>query len=361
MKFTITANGTDTVRDEAVHSIIEEFLHHGHTLGHTPEGANFILNVTDTERPRAGRRCSQSAFIVSIVAGHNDHADIRSLCYRTLVRTLSNLLLYVGPANGSPAEVYFTTPEAGFYRVPFDPESVYRRMLPIVGAHYAIENRVSCDLPEPYWSPSPVVGQIPQFGREMEKLGVLPLPFPLREVLTEEDQRHLYKIYGITGLSYGNLSARESIPALGNTTFWMTGRGVNKAQLTKVGKDVLLVKGFDYREGAALVSVPPDHDPRSRVSVDAVEHAAIYEEFPAVGAIVHVHAWLDDVLCTRQNYPCGTRELALEVADLLRRTTDPSRAAVGLKNHGLTITGPTLEEIFERISGKLLTTVPMFA
>jgi hypothetical protein len=33
---------------------------------------------------------------------------------------------------------------------------------------------------------------------------------------------------------------------------------------------------------------------------------------------------------------------------------------VGLKNHGLTITGITLDDIFDRIRGKLRTEVPMF-
>ncbi|MGE5741125.1 MAG: class II aldolase/adducin family protein, partial [Candidatus Aminicenantes bacterium RBG_16_66_30] len=111
----------------------------------------------------------------------------------------------------------------------------------------------------------------------------------------------------------------------------------------------------------ALVSVPPDHDPKARVSVDAVEHELIYRTYPGVGAIVHVHAWMDDVLCTGQNYPCGTIELAEDVALLLARTGQPERATVGLRNHGLTITGPNLDEIFGRIRGRLRTEVRMMA
>jgi ribulose-5-phosphate 4-epimerase/fuculose-1-phosphate aldolase len=179
-------------------------------------------------------------------------------------------------------------------------------------------------------------------------------------MLTEEELHHLYKIYGITGLSYGNLSAREQIPELGKTTFWMTGRGVNKANLMTVGKDVLLVKGFDDEAATALVSVPIEYDPKARVSVDAVEHEYIYRSFPNVGAIVHVHAWMDGILCTRQNYPCGTQELAREVVELLMKAEVPSRAVVGLKNHGLTITGLNLDDIFDRIRGKLQIEVPMF-
>jgi ribulose-5-phosphate 4-epimerase/fuculose-1-phosphate aldolase len=238
---------------------------------------------------------------------------------------------------------------------------VYQRIIPIASAHFATDNVFSYDLPDVYHKPSPVVSEIIRYGKELELMGVLPLPFPLDDVLTEEGRRQLYKIYGITGASYGNLSARESIPSLGRTTFWMTGRGVNKARLSSVGRDVILVKGFDHDHGAALLSVPTGTDPRARVSVDAVEHSMIYEAFPEVGAIVHAHAWMDDIPCTRQNFPCGTRELADDVVGLLRKTPDPVHCVVGLKNHGVTMTGESLAELFGRIRGHLRTQVQMFA
>jgi hypothetical protein len=68
---------------------------------------------------------------------------------------------------------------------------------------------------------------------------------------------------------------------------------------------------------------------------------------------------MEGIKSTHINYPCGTRELAIAVADLVRQEPDPSRAVVGLKNHGLTITGHSLPEIFERIRGKILPQVPM--
>jgi len=107
--------------------------------------------------------------------------------------------------------------------------------------------------------------------------------------------------------------------------------------------------------------MPPKYDHWARVSVDAVEHQLIYQTFPEVGAIIHVHAWLPGVMCTRQNYPCGTIELAEEVVNLLKRTDNPASTAVGLKNHGLTITGHSLDDIFTRIEGKLQTEVAMFS
>jgi ribulose-5-phosphate 4-epimerase/fuculose-1-phosphate aldolase len=367
MKFAIVKNGAYPLRDLVADELIDVCLRHGHEISPASNGVQFVLNLTETLSPQSFRRRSQSVFVVSIVEGQDDGRNLQSRCYTTLIRSLSNLLVCAVPANGSSnaldglPEIHFTTPEAGFYHLPFDAEEVYQRILPIISAHFATDNKFSTDLPERYWVSTPVVDQIKSYGRELDNLKVLPAPFPLREVLAEEDMRHIYKIYGITGASYGNLSARESIPELGEVTFWMTGRGVNKANLSMIGKDVLLVKGFDEDRSAVLVSVPSDFDPKARVSVDAIEHYLIYREFPEVGAIVHVHAWIDDVLCTRQNYPCGTRELAHEVVELLRRTPDPSRAEVGLKNHGLTITGHSLDEIFDRIRHRLRREVHMFA
>lgn len=46
---------------------------------------------------------------------------------------------------------------------------------------------------------------------------------------------------------------------------------------------------------------------------------------------------MDGVTQTEMNYPCGTVQLAEAVADIIREAEDPSRAVVGLKNHGLTV------------------------
>jgi ribulose-5-phosphate 4-epimerase/fuculose-1-phosphate aldolase len=106
------------------------------------------------------------------------------------------------------------------------------------------------------------------------------------------------------------------------------------------------------------LSVPPTVTPR-RVSVDAIEHFMIYSEHPGVGAIMHVHGWIDGTPSTEVNYPCGTTQLATSVAELVRRQPDPSRAVVGLRNHGLTITGHSLDEIFERVGTRIVPQVPM--
>jgi len=85
----------------------------------------------------------------------------------------------------------------------------------------------------------------------------------------------------------------------------------------------------------------------------------IYAAHPPVGAIVHVHAWMEGVPSTQIQYPCGTRELAQAVSDLVAASPEPTRAVVGLRNHGLTITGPNLADILDRTEDRILPRVPM--
>lgn len=367
MKFALIENGSNPARDRIAGEIVRACLARGHTLAPAGNGVKFVLNLTDTADARVFRRRAQSVVVFSLVTADAPPKDLRSLCYTTLVRSLSNMVLCAVPRpgaadDGGPAwEMYFTTPEAGFYHLPYDAESVCDKLIPIAAARFAIDNRISEDLPPAYQESSPVIEDLRRAAVKLGGLGVLPLPIPLHELLSEESIRHIFLIFGMKGLSYGNMSARERIPGLGDATFWMTARGVDKSRVSVVGRDFLLVRGLDYEAREVLVSAPPSRDPRARVSVDAVEHELIYRTFPEVGAIVHVHAWVDGIACTRQNYPCGTIELAEEVVRMLRGTPAPGRAMVGLKNHGLTVTGPDLDDIFARLEGRLRTEVRMIA
>jgi ribulose-5-phosphate 4-epimerase/fuculose-1-phosphate aldolase len=169
----------------------------------------------------------------------------------------------------------------------------------------------------------------------------------------EHDLRHIRRLYGIGGLSYGNLSeCRDS------TRFWMSASGVDKGRLEIPGRDILLVSGYDADAGAMVPSIPPTVEPR-RVSVDAIEHWQVYEHHPDVGAIVHVHGWIEGADATDVDYPCGSEELADTVSALVDAEDDPAHAVVGPRNHGITATGSTLAEILDRIEPHLLTQVPM--
>jgi ribulose-5-phosphate 4-epimerase/fuculose-1-phosphate aldolase len=358
MKFKVIENNETFFSNKISEDIVNACLLNGDELSNDSDEINYILNFTSFENPRAVRRRSKSVFVISFVAdGEKLKDDLQSTCYTTLIRTLSNQFIFINQLN----EVWFTTPEAGFYFSDYNPLEIYRKIRPIISAHFATDNKFVTDLPQRFYGGSEIFNEIRHYGKVLDELGVLPVPFPLKNYLSAQQMNHIYKIFGITGASYGNLSARENIPELGRTTYWMTGRGVNKSDLREVGRDILLVKDFNVEEGIAFLSMPLIYNPKARVSVDAVEHYLIYRNFPGVNAIIHVHAWIDGVISTAQNYPCGTRELAEEVINLLIKTEDPTSAEIGLKNHGLTITGHSLQEIFERVTDKLVTQVEMSA
>jgi ribulose-5-phosphate 4-epimerase/fuculose-1-phosphate aldolase len=161
------------------------------------------------------------------------------------------------------------------------------------------------------------------------------------------------RLFGIGGLSYGNASARHDGDA-----FWMSASGVDKSHLQVIGREILMVTGYDQARGVIRLSVPPGIKPR-RVSVDAIEHLTIYREHPEVGAILHVHGWVPGATSTEAVYPCGTEELAREVAALVADAPEPGRAVIGMKNHGVTITGSSLDEILERVGPHIVRQVPM--
>ena len=358
MKFSINYNGCVPLRDRIVQEIMAELEIHDHKLTPMSEELNFIINLVTFDKPRPVFRKAMNEFVISLAEIPERLDDQRSACYRMLVRTLSNLFICIKQNDRVVPEIYCTTPETGYYHFSYTPGKMYESMLPIINARMMITNRVAENLPGEYCN-TEVIEKMKHFGGVLDALGVLPSPFPLTDLLSQDDIDHLYRLYKIKGLSYGNLSAREDIPCIGRNTFWMTARGVDKAHLKGPAEDILLVTGYDPSNGEVLVSVPAEHNPKMRVSVDAIEHTLIYQAFPEVGAILHVHAWMKDIPSTCQNFPCGTLELAEDVVALLKTTEQPGRAAVGLKNHGLTITGPDLDDIFSRIEGKLLKEVPM--
>ncbi|CAN5669891.1 class II aldolase/adducin family protein [soil metagenome] len=325
-----------------------------------PSESRLVLNVTDYYEPQSFRRKSQGTFGIAIVELTERPDDFIRACYPVLVRSLSQVGICL-LAEGDNVEAHFMTMEQGHYVLTRPPggddaaffAAVHDRIEPLVTSRYVIQNIFNPDLPKDLWDGDEISDQLIEAGRKLDALNLLPAPWPIDDLLDERERRHVKRLFQIGGLSYGNISARRD-----EDTFWMSASGVNKGKLKDIGRDVLLVTGFDEEEYAMVLSVPENVEPR-RVSVDAIEHYMIYQEHPSVGAIIHVHAWMDGIKSTHINYPCGTRELAVAVAELVRQEPDPSRTVIGLKNHGVTITGHSLPEIFDRIEGKLINDVPM--
>ncbi|MBE3598293.1 MAG: class II aldolase/adducin family protein [Limnochordaceae bacterium] len=359
MNFAIVGERSSAVQQWLADGLRAELERRGNVYEETPSrDVRLVLNFTDMEHPRPYRRRARATFVCSVVMGQEPPKDVLRAGYPVLIRSLSNLLLFAVPQDGK-VDTHFVTLEQGYYTVPFDADErsyfarLYERLHPLASSNLVIDNVFEPDLPPELWEGDAAVDQIRRTSRRLGELDLLPAPFPIQEILPPEDFRHVQHLYGIGGLSYGNISARRD-----RHSFWMSASGVNKYKLEKVGQDILLVKGYDAEKNAIVLSVPPNVTPR-RVSVDAIEHWMIYTEHPQVGAILHVHAWMDGIKSTLVNFPCGTLELAQSVANLVREAPDPGRAVIGLRNHGLTITGPDLDEIFERIDGRLIRQVPM--
>ena len=331
----------------------------GHGFLSDARDAPLVVNFFPPDLPRPFRRRARAVFVIAVTEMQPDLADPVREGYPLLVRSLSNLLIGLVGNDGEGADAHFLTLERGHYVVRRGEGGrdyfgrIYDRIRPLATSRLVIDNAFITDLPEDLWGGDDRCVSLSRAGARLGRLGLLPTPFPVDGFLPERDQRHLKRLYGLGGLSYGNLSTR-----LDESRFWMSASGVDKSNLEVVGRDMLLVKGYDQDRNAMVLSVPPNVEPR-RVSVDAIEHWMIYREHPRVGAIVHVHAWMEGVRSTDFNYPCGTYELASAVAEIVREAPDPAHAVVGLKNHGLTITGPSLEEIFDRIEGRILPEVPM--
>ena len=287
----------------------------------------------DAENPKAFRRKAARDLLGRLLRADDAPEDVLKESYPMLVRTLSNVVLLHVPRQGT----WFTTMEQGTYKVSDDPKDIYARLAPLAKSKLVIDNEFRPDLEPELWDGDEITREVGEAGKRLDQLDLLPAPFPVHEFLSERDLRHVMRLYQVGGLSYGNLSARKD-----ETRFWMSASGVDKTQLETVGRDYLLVVGYDEPNASIVLSVPPGIEPR-RVSVDAIEHWMIYQRHPDVGAILHVHAWMEGIPATDMNYPCGTQELAESVAELIDREPDPAHAVIGLRNHGITATGENLD------------------
>jgi ribulose-5-phosphate 4-epimerase/fuculose-1-phosphate aldolase len=349
--------GSDTARwiADGLRGLFEE---HGHPFAEAAEDAELVVNFTSAERPRPFRRRSQGTFVISVVEAAERPDDLLRAAYPLLVRSLSNLFLFVTPGAEGP-EFNFVTLEQGYYTVRRGTDDgeffaeVYRRIAPLASSRLVINNVFQEDLPASLHEGNANTAALQEAGARLDAMDLLPAAFPIADLLDDREKQHLKRLFGIGGLSYGNLSVREDA-----ASFWMSARGVDKGRLEGIGRDILLIRGFDVERHAMVVSVPPGIEPRS-ASVDAIEHWLLYSAYPGIGAIVHIHAWMEGIVSTTVNFPCGTYELAQEVAEKVREQPDPTRAVVGLKNHGLTITGRSLEDIFARIEGRIIRQIPM--
>jgi ribulose-5-phosphate 4-epimerase/fuculose-1-phosphate aldolase len=354
MTFAFAGRPTSPRFEQFAGHLADALERRGYRRVESTDQADLVLNLVSAETARPFRRKSRGTFAAAIQELPNIPEDILKVNYPLLVRALANISLCYVPSRG----VWFTTMERGHYGVEAGDdtalaERTIERLVPLAESKLVIDNEFRTDLEEELWEGDEITEEIREAGIRMGDLDLLPAPFPIEDLLSERELRHVKRLYGIGGLSYGNLSSRKD-----ETRFWMSASGVDKTKLDVPGRDILLVSGYDPVDNKMILSVPPNVEPR-RVSVDAIEHWMIYQAHPDIGAILHVHAWVEGIPATDVNYPCGTEELAVSVSELLAREEDPAHAVIGLRNHGITATGESLTEILNRIEPRVLRQIPM--
>ncbi|MER3460885.1 MAG: ribulose phosphate epimerase, partial [candidate division GAL15 bacterium] len=219
---------------------------HGHRFRAEGDGElHLVFNFVNPARPRAYRRRAKATFVVAVVLEAQPPEDVLRSGYPLLVRSLANLCVYL-VRHPDGVRTHFVTLEQGAYAVagefssPEYFEGVYERLQPLACSQLVIDNVFEPDLPPELWEGDERTRELSEAGRRLDALGLLPAPFPIDQLLSPRDLRHIELLYGIGGLSYGNLSVRKDA-----TRFWMSASGVNKAHMRVVGRDMLLVKGFD--------------------------------------------------------------------------------------------------------------------
>ena len=271
--------------------------------------------------------------------------------YEIGLRCMANLAGYTEITGDGPYDYKMTliTPERGHEILEGSPEAVewfYDLLLQRSDVTYIDENIVHTNLPDDLAAGTDVTRKMQEMAARLDALDLVPSAVVL-DGLSERNRRRFFKVLGQKQVSYGNMSARHD-----DGRFWMTGRGVDKAKLDVIGKDILLVSKFDPAAREVHISVPPGFED-SRASIDSSIHAAIYREFPSIGGMIHIHWFVDGIVYTDEHYPCGTIELCESTLDALRLTEDPTRTILGLANHGILVTGNDLEDCWAQIEAKL--------
>ncbi len=229
-----------------------------------------VLHAVDGQAPRPYRRKNAPTFVVAIVSVPASVTDVLRAGYPVLVRALANLAVLVSEDG---AAAHFVTLEQGTYTVEHDGDdaaffaAVLERVEPLASSRLVIANEFRPDLEPELWSGDRETAQLTRAGERLAELDLLPSVFPIEEILSERELRHVKLLYGIGGLSYGNLSARRRPPAdsgLG-PEFWMSASGVDKSKLRAVGREVLLVRGYDPVRDAIDSGRPTRRHPEPRV------------------------------------------------------------------------------------------------
>jgi len=312
----------------------------------------FLPDGDDIDQLGIERRTYQD-FVGIFFIGEPAESDAQRVVrsYEIGLRCMANLAGYTEVTGNGPRDYRMTliTPERGHELLEGADDAsewLFNLLLQRSDVTYIDENIVHADLAEELRQGTEVTRKMQEMARRLDDLDLVPSAVAL-DGLSDRARRRFFKVLGQKQVSYGNMSARHN-----DEVFWMTGRGVDKAKLDVIGKDILLVSKFAPDAHEVHVTVPPGFED-SRVSIDSSIHAAIYREFPEIGAMIHIHWFVDGIVYTDEHYPCGTIELCESTLDGLKATKDPGHTILGLTNHGIIVTGADLEDCWGQIEAKL--------
>ena len=222
-----------------------------------------VLHFVDPDAAKPYRRKNAPTFVVVLAELETPPADILRTGYPLLVRGLANLCVMVSPS-GSGSIAQFVTLEQGTYAIDtggdddqFFFKSVFSRVEPLASSRLVIGNKFTTDLPDALREGDDTTRQITRAGQRLAALDLLPAAFPIEEILSDRDLRHVKLLYGIGGLSYGNVSARRLTgPDESQPQYWMSASGVDKSALHEIGRDILLVTGYDEARDVMQLRYP---------------------------------------------------------------------------------------------------------
>jgi hypothetical protein len=100
----------------------EKFLSEGYKYFDDPvDDIRIVFNVIEQADPRPFRRKAQATFVISILEIEEEPNNIFEAAYPYLIRSLANHLIYI-VHNENKTDVYFITPEQGFYKLSYQSE-----------------------------------------------------------------------------------------------------------------------------------------------------------------------------------------------------------------------------------------------
>src|SRR3989442_451890 len=243
MIFTFVGEYADPTLAKIATGLRAVFERRGHEYTEDPEAEDLriVFNFIDIDHPRPYRRRAKAIFVVALAVTTERPDDVLRQGYPVLVRSLANRCVYLERVQEA-VHTYFVTLEQGYYPAPdlagqdyFD--YIYDRLHPLASSQLVIDNEFVPDLERELWDGDSLTTQLSAAGRRLGALGLPPAPLPVHELLDERDLRHIERLYGIGGRSYGNLNGRKEARRV-----WRGGGGVGKGDKSPGGREHIMGK-----------------------------------------------------------------------------------------------------------------------